>query len=137
VEIITDKPFVIKGESHHDIRGCILFNNHFDLIDIRRFYEIENIRKDYIRGWKGHTIERRWFTATKGIIKINVVSFDINKKLYLDNIFSFELNSNTKDVLFVPANYATSIIQITKNAKVLAMSDYLLNETFDELRWEN
>jgi hypothetical protein len=43
MEIITDKPFVIKGESHDDIRGCILFNNHFDLIDIRRFYEIEKI----------------------------------------------------------------------------------------------
>lgn len=51
----------------------------------------------------------------KIIIQIDVDSFDINEKLCLDNIFSFELKSNTNDVLFITANYSNSIIQITKN----------------------
>jgi len=129
-------PQLIKGESFKDNRGQILFNNDFDLKDVRRFYEIENINSDYIRGWKGHTIESRWFFATKGVIKISVSSFEKNGKLYKDSPIVFVLDSKTKDVLYVPKYYATTIKQLTDNAKVMVMSDYKLNETSDELTWE-
>ena len=39
---------------------------------IKRIYLIENINSNYIRGWKGHKIETRWF-ATKGSITINTI----------------------------------------------------------------
>jgi dTDP-4-dehydrorhamnose 3,5-epimerase-like enzyme len=129
-------PQFIKGESFKDNRGQIFFNNDFDLKYVRRFYEIENINSEHIRGWKGHTIQSRWFFATKGVIKISVSKFDKNEKLYKDSLEIFELDSNTKDVLYVPKYHATTIKQLTNGAKVMVMSDYLLNEKSDEIMWD-
>ena len=102
-------PQFIKGKSFKDNRGQILFNNDFDLKNVRRFYETENINFDYIRVWKGHTTESRWFFVTKGVIKISVSSFDKNGKLCKDSLTIFELDSNTKDVLHVPKYHVTTI----------------------------
>ncbi len=129
-------PQFIKGKSFKDNRGQIFFNNDFDLKNVRRFYEIENINSDYVRGWKEHTIESRWFFATKGINIISVSKFDKNEKLFKDSHTVIELDSNTKNVLYVPKYHATSIKQLTDGAKVMVMLDYLLNETSDEINWD-
>ena len=36
------KPELIKGGSHSDNRGSIIFNNDFDTTDIKRIYMVEN-----------------------------------------------------------------------------------------------
>ena len=61
-------PKIIKGDLFKDKRGKLFSCNQFDMTSVKRMYSIENINSDYIRGWKGHKIETRWFFATKGSI---------------------------------------------------------------------
>ena len=130
------KPYIIPGEIYRDERGEIISNNSFDLSEIKRFYEIRNTNTNYIRGWKGHHIESRWFTASYGKIKIIVSSI---KKIIEDNPENliFKLDSNTKDILYVPPGWATAIQQLNKNSKVIAFADSHLGDYDDDFRSEH
>ena len=67
-------PKLILGGSHSDIRGTLTFNNDFDASQIKRIYTKENHSLDFIRGWQGHKMEQRWFSAIKGSFKIQILS---------------------------------------------------------------
>lgn len=130
------KPSIIRGEIFEDHRGKLFSNNSFDLREIRRIYKIENINTDYERGWKGHKIEKRWFYANKGTIEIQVESImNLENRDYF-NPRKFLLDDAALDILFVPPGYATLIVQKQKGASVIAMSNYLLHTTEDDLRFD-
>ena len=61
-------PHIIKGDIFKDNRGKLLSCNLFDMSIVKRFYSIENINSNYIRGWKGHNIETNRLFPTKGSI---------------------------------------------------------------------
>ena len=48
---------------------------------------------------------------------------------------TFTLSENTLDVLHIPAGYITSIKSEEERAKLLVMSDYMLNEISDDFRY--
>lgn len=126
-----------NGSESYDKRGIVLHNNTFDLFPIRRSYIIENKNLNYLRGWKGHRIENRWFICVKGTIRVYVTSIiDLEHKN--KNYKHYELNEKKMDVLFVPAGNATLIKQITANSRIMAFSDWLIGKSGDEdLRWPN
>jgi len=131
------EPELIKGNIFSDSRGKLFHVNNFDLSPIKRMYIIENINISYHRGWKGHSIEKRWFYCQMGEIEIHVVSIDCfkTKKPKID---IFNLNEEKLNVLFVPNGYATIIKQKVNNSRLVAMSDYLIGESNDEnLRWDH
>ncbi|WP_150452016.1 cupin domain-containing protein [Arenibacter lacus] len=131
------KPKLINGGSHSDTRGSIQFNNDFNAIEIKRIYTIENKNTEFIRAWQGHSIERRWFSAIQGCFEIKLIQID-----HKDNpnrhtkVYTFILKNENLDVLCVPSGYVSSIQALEENSKLLAMSDYLLGEVKDELRFE-
>lgn len=128
---------LIKGCESSDERGILLHNNKFDLSTVRRTYIIENKNLDYLRGWKGHNIENRWFICVKGVIKIFVATiYDLQNQN--ENYKVFELNENKMNVLHVPPGNATLIKQLNSNSRIMAFSDWLIGESDDEnLRWPN
>ena len=105
---------------------------------VKRMYSIENINSDYIRGWKGHKIETRWFFATKGSIIINTISIsDLEDPDSFSVINTFKLNDNNLDVLKVPPGFATSIKQYSNGDRICVFADYELGLSGDEdLRWD-
>ena len=130
-------PTLIKGQMYSDERGKVYHINEFDLSQIKRMYIIENMNIIDHRGWKGHSIENRWFYCQIGEIEIHVVSIECfeTKKPKID---IFNLNSDNLDVLFVPNGFATIIKQNVINSRVVAMSDYFIGESDDEnLRWDS
>jgi dTDP-4-dehydrorhamnose 3,5-epimerase-like enzyme len=131
-------PQLLKGNSHEDSRGTLLYNNYFDATAIKRIYVIENKNTDFVRAWQGHQIEQRWFSAIKGSFKIELIAIDNwdrpNKKL---ERFEFMLDSEKLDVLHIPAGYVSSIQSLVEGSKLLVMADYLLGELADEYRYEN
>lgn len=130
-------PKIFKGDCFTDERGIIRYNNCVDFGQIRRFYEIENSSVDYIRGWNGHKVEQRWFMVSFGEIEVNIVSIEnIEKNDFTNNVLSYTLNAKSKDILYVPPGYATSIKQKSVGAKIIAMSDYLMGELDDNLKWQ-
>ena len=129
-------PKVIKGNSHKDDRGALTYNNQFDLTAVKRIYIIDNATLNIKRGWQGHKIEQRWFSAVKGSFKISLIKID-NWDIPSTNLLckEIQINSKTLDVLHVPKGYVSCIQALEKDAKLLVMADYLIGEIKDEYRY--
>jgi len=130
-------PKIIKGACHEDSRGSLFFNNDFDASAIKRIYVIENVTTEFVRGWRGHQKEQRWFTAISGSFSIELIALDCWDKpsKNLEKI-RFRLHSDTLDVLHVPAGYVSSIQAQEEGSKLLVMANYSMGELDDEYRFE-
>jgi len=130
-------PNIIKGSRHSDQRGFLFYNNDFDAAAVKRIYIIENITTDFIRGWQGHQIEKRWFSCVSGKFKIELIQIDDwdnpSKNLAIK---SFLIDSEKLNVLYIPPGYISSIQSLESNSKLLIMADYLLGERNDEFRFD-
>ena len=129
-------PHIIKGNRHEDGRGSLLYNNEFNSAEIKRFYIIENANPDFVRAWRGHQVEERWFSAICGSFIIQLIAIDDwefpSKKL---ERVTFDLQSATLDVLHIPSGYISSIQSRESGSKLLVMANYLLGELEDEYRF--
>lgn len=131
-------PQLLKGNSHEDPRGTLVYNNAFDATAIKRIYVIENKNIDFVRAWQGHQIEQRWFSAVNGSFKIELIAIDDwNRPSKKSERLEFVLDSEKLDVLHSPAGYVSSIQSLEAGAKLLVMADYLLGELEDEYRYES
>ena len=130
-------PSIILGGSHKDKRGVINYNNSFDTTLVKRIYVIEN-SLNFIRRWQGHKIEQRWLSTIKGEFMIQLIEIDNWKRPGKDlNKISFKLKDESLDVLHIPAGYITSIKALTRDAKLLAMSDYSLGDINDDYKYSS
>lgn len=129
-------PKIIAGNCHKDHRGLLFFNNDFDMTNIKRMYVIENNSIHLIRGWQGHKIEQRWFSAIIGSFNIQLIKIDNWEKptLTLPKLF-ITLDSKHLDILHIPSGYISSIQAIEKDSKLLVFSDYHLSEINDDFRF--
>jgi len=127
---------IIKGSQFADQRGAIFYNNAFDAAPVKRIYCIENQSVEFTRGWQGHQIENRWFSAIFGsfVIKIAIIDDWENPNPKV-KIQEFVLQANKLDILHVPNGSCTSIQAREPNSRLLVMSDYLLGEIQDEYRF--
>ncbi|CAI8742351.1 WxcM-like domain-containing protein [Chryseobacterium sp. IT-36CA2] len=130
------QPEIIKGENYSDIRGNLFFNNKLDLSNIKRLYYIENVNTELIRGWTGHKVEQRWFSAVYGSFIIRLIKIDSweNPNEETD-ILEFELNADQLDVLHMPKGYASAIQAKVEKSKLLVMVDHSLGEIDDDYRF--
>lgn len=130
------KPSVIKGGSHTDERGKLMYNNGFDLSQIKHMYTIENKDAGFIRGWQGHKVEQRWMMPVSGSFEIICIAVDDwsepNKEL---EKLKFTISSLNMEVLHIPSGYITAIRSIDAQSKLVLFSDYYLNEIQDEYRF--
>ena len=130
-------PTIIKGNSHTDDRGTILFNNDFKATEVKRIYFIENKDTEFVRAWQGHKIEQRWFSAVQGSFEIKLIEVDDWESPSKNSlVHSFVLNANQLDILHVPLGYISSIQALEHSSKLLVMADYLIGEVKDEYRYE-
>lgn len=131
------KPQIIEGNIHSDQRGDLRYNNAFDATEVKRIYIIENKDTSLIRGWQGHKIEQRWFSALSGNFEIKLIEIDDwqnpSKEL---KPYVFLLDSNNLKVLHIPAGYVSSIKALDDNSKLLVMADYKIGEIQDEYRYD-
>jgi hypothetical protein len=129
-------PSLIQGDVFEDSRGILKFNNEFDASEIKRIYQIENHDLHFVRGWQGHTIEKRWFSVFNGSFRIWVASANDFTDNKLDQrAIEFILGEKRLAVLHVPAGYLTAIQSSENKSKLLVMSDYKKGELNDELRF--
>jgi dTDP-4-dehydrorhamnose 3,5-epimerase-like enzyme len=131
-----DKPIIFEGGEHSDERGSLFFNNNFDASEIKRMYCIENTDTEFIRGWTGHKIEQRWFSALQGSFLIKLIKID-NWETPPQNsgILEFKLKAGGLDVLHIPRGYASAIQAQEKQSRLLVMADHFLGEIADEYRF--
>ena len=129
-------PTLISGGNHKDERGILNFNNDFDMSLVKRMYLIENVDTLFKRRWQGHKIEQRWFSATIGKFKIEIIKIHDweNPSKKLEKI-TFEISSENADVLHIPAGYVSSIQAMVKSSKLLVMADYKLGTISDDYKY--
>jgi len=130
-------PKIISGGCHQDARGSLCFNNDFDATAIKRIYVIENVSSEFVRAWRGHQIEERWFSAIAGSFAIELIAIDdwASPSPNLRRM-SLPLDSNGLEVLHIPAGYVSSIRALEAGSKLLVMANYALGELDDEYRFE-
>lgn len=130
-------PKIIKGNSFTDIRGTIYFNNSFDTREIKRMYIIQNSSVNIIRGWQGHKVEQRWFSALQGEFEIHLIEVDNWETPSKDlQSIKYNLSSDKMNILRVPPGFISSIRSKEPASKLLAMSNYGIGEIKDEYRYE-
>jgi len=129
-------PILLKGNCHTDERGNLKYKNNFDTSEVKRTYIIENKSTVFKRGWQGHKVEQRWFSALSGSFQIQLIKVDDWEHPSTTlNPFVFQLESKTLDVLHIPAGYISCIQATEENSKLLVMADYLLGQISDEFRY--
>lgn len=131
-------PHIIKSDLFKDNRGKLFSCNEFNMSSVKRLYVIENFDSNYIRGWKGHKIETRWFFATRGSIIINTILIsDLENSHPSPELKTFILNEDNLNVLEVPPGFATSIKQYSNGDRICVFADYEIGVSGDEdLRWD-
>ena len=131
------KPKLISGNCHSDQRGLLFYNNDFNSSLVKRIYIIQNKSNDLIRGWQGHKIEQRWFSAISGQFKIQLIQIDNweNPSKSLE-VKTFLIDAEELNILHVPQGYISSIQSLESDSKLLVMADYLLGENKDEYRYD-
>ncbi len=127
------EPYILKGAISKDERGSIKHNNTFDLLGVRRMYIIQNRDIEFVRGWKGHKVESRWFVALSGSFTIRMIKIDQweNPSPDLEQL-TFQISHDLPDVLYTPPGYVTAIRANDEGSLLLTMSDYLLGITNDD-----
>ena len=91
---------VLNGGVFVDDRGPLRFVNDFNFEGVKRFYQVENHERGFIRAWHGHKKEGKYVYVAKGSAWIGVVDMEtFNNERYI-------LSDKSPKVLFIPpGNY--------------------------------
>ena len=73
-------PKYFKGGISFDKRGSVSYNNKLILKKIKRFYFVQNKKKNFVRAWHGHKIEAKYILCINGRAKISAVKIKNFKK---------------------------------------------------------
>ena len=112
-----NKPTIINGGISFDDRGSVSFVNEFDFLNVKRFYCISNIRKNYIRAWHGHKKEAKYLYATNGTFRVGAVDMETEecKVFYLDSRKQVKFERLLKlKKSFLPKLFATAKERVFK-----------------------
>lgn len=121
-----DKPTIISGGIAFDDRGSVSFINDFTFDEVKRFYSVSNIRKNYIRAWHGHQKEAKFFLATLGQFRVGTVN------LKTDELQVLHLHASKPQVLYIPPGYANGLQNLTEENNLMVFSTSTLEESLGD-----
>jgi dTDP-4-dehydrorhamnose 3,5-epimerase-like enzyme len=120
---------LILGGISVDDRGSVRFVNDFNFGDVKRFYQVENHSKGFIRAWHGHKKEGKYVYVSSGTALIGVVNMDTEK------VEKFVLSSKSPRVLYIPPNNFNGFKSLEENTVILFFSTSTLEESLgDDIR---
>lgn len=128
---MSDSPKIIQGGVAVDDRGSVRFVNDFNFQDVKRFYQVQNHRRDFIRAWHGHQYEAKYVYVASGSALVGAANMETNE------VNKFVLSSQSPRVLFIPAGYANGFKTLEENTIILFFSTSDLNASLkDDIRFE-
>jgi len=87
---------LINGNSFVDDRGTLKFINEFNFEGVKRFYQVENHERGFIRAWHGHKKEGKYVYVAKGTAWVGIVDMETKVEE------KFVLSAKTPKVLWIP-----------------------------------
>lgn len=139
-----DKPKIIEGENYYDDRGCLNFINNFNFNNVKRFYEVSNHTRNFIRAWHGHRQEEKFVYVSKGSALVGAVRF-VNPTLSDDPSqcpdfevpYKFTLTEHRPAILHIPAGFANGFKTLTDDCKIIFFSSSSIDEAKkDDIRFK-
>lgn len=118
--------YILSGDLVTDDRGTVRFVNDFDFKNVKRFYQVNNHRKGFIRAWHGHKKEDKYVYVTSGSALVGVVNLET------EEVDKFVLSANKPRILWVPANSANGFMSLEENTTVIFFSSKTLEESKDD-----
>jgi dTDP-4-dehydrorhamnose 3,5-epimerase len=120
---------VIRGDISVDERGSVRFVNSFEFKDVKRFYQVENHEKGYIRAWHGHKVAETYIYVVKGSAWVGVINMD--NKSSIMHVLSDKLPT----VLWVPPGSWNGFKTLEEGTIVMFFSTLSLEEVrADDIR---
>jgi dTDP-4-dehydrorhamnose 3,5-epimerase-like enzyme len=91
---------LFNGGIFVDDRGSLRFVNEFNFEGVKRFYQVENHERGFIRAWHGHKKEGKYVYIVRGSAWIGIVNMEtFNNERYI-------LTDKLPKILFIPpGNY--------------------------------
>lgn len=121
----------IQGGLFADDRGFLRFINDFDFNEVKRFYQVENHSKNFIRAWHGHKREGKYVYVVRGSALIGAVNLDS------EEIYKTTLTSQSPSILFIPPGFANGFKTLEENTILMFFSTSTLEESKgDDIRFE-
>ena len=120
----------IKGAVFADDRGFVRFVNEFDFTNVKRFYQVENHSKGFIRAWHAHEEEAKYVYVAKGSALVGAVD------LKTETVTKTTLSSQAPSVLYIPAGFANGFKTLEDNTILMFFSTSTLEESKgDDIRF--
>ena len=124
------KPELMNGGLAVDDRGMVRFVNDFSFTDVKRFYQVSNHKRDYIRAWHGHNHEQKYVYVAKGTALIGAVS------MQTEEVFKFVLSDKKPCILKIPSGFANGFKTLEEDTQILFFSTSTLQESLnDDIRF--
>jgi dTDP-4-dehydrorhamnose 3,5-epimerase-like enzyme len=135
--VSAEKPRLIPGGCSADDRGRVYFANDFDPSQCRRFYLVENFAQGTVRAWHAHRHERKWVMPISGATLACCVEIDDwTSPSPESEVHRFVLDASQPSILSIPPGYANGAMSLTPDAKLLYLSDAILEESMeDDIRY--
>jgi len=88
---------IIDGGTYVDDRGPLRFVNDFNFEGVKRFYQVENHERGFIRAWHGHKKEGKYVYVARGSAWIGVI--DMTHPTIIEK---YVLSDKSPRILFIP-----------------------------------
>lgn len=133
--------FIINGGIAVDDRGSVRFVNDFDFKNVKRFYQVENHDRNFIRAWHGHEKEGKYVYVVTGSALIGAAPLWCSenskvKALNAEQGKKFVLSAKSPKILYIPEGYANGFMNLEDNTNIIFFSTSSLEESKgDDIRF--
>jgi dTDP-4-dehydrorhamnose 3,5-epimerase len=131
---------IFNGSTAIDDRGTVKFINDFKFDGVKRFYQVENHRRGFVRAFHGHKLEGKYVYVVKGAALIGVCEMDNDGDLSsipeLKLPQKFVLCEEVPKILWIPPRHANGFMSLRDNTIVQFFSTSTLEESKnDDIRY--
>lgn len=116
----------INGGIVVDERGIIRFANDFDFSWVKRFYQVSNHDKGFIRAWHGHIKESKGVYVAKGSIWLGIVD------MKTEEISKIVLSDQKPTVAYIPKEHYNGFMTLEEDTIVFFFSDTYLEQSMND-----
>ena len=116
----------INGGIAVDDRGQLRFVNDFDFANVKRFYQVENHSKGFVRAWHGHKKEGKYVYVASGTAKVGAVNLDT------EEVYQRVLSAKKPQILWIPPNYANGFMNLEDDTIIIFFSTTTFEESKDD-----
>lgn len=118
---------LLRGDISVDDRGKVRFINDFDFSGVKRFYQVENHSRGFIRAWHGHTRESKYVYVASGSALVGTI--DMNFEEGHEHPQKQVLSAAKPSVLWIPPGYANGFKNLEEGTIVIFFSTSTLEES--------